>query len=83
MLSSVLRSEQAIKVNIQIMRIFTRFKDLLADNLNLYLEIGKVKKKIANQDQNIELVFSYLDEIIKKKEKSIKKIGFRRSDEGD
>ncbi len=83
MLSSVLRSEQAIKVNIQIMRIFTRFTDLLADNLNLYLEIEKVKKKIANQDQNIELVFSYLDEIIKKKEKSIKKIGFRRSDEGD
>lgn len=48
-----------------------------------YLEIEKIKKKIANQDQNIELVFSYLDEIIRKKEKSIKKIGFRRSDEGN
>ena len=83
MLSSVLRSERAIKVNIQIMRIFTRFKDLLADNLNLYLEIEKVKKKIANHDKNIELVFSYLDEIIKRKERPIKKIGFRRSDAGD
>ena len=83
MLSSVLRSERAIKVNIQIMRIFTRFKDLLADNLNLYLEIEKVKKKIANHDKNIELVFSYLDEIIRRKERPIKKIGFRRSDAGD
>ena len=83
MLSSVLRSKQAIKVNIQIMRIFTRFKELLADNLNLYLEIEEIKKKIANQDQNIELVFSYLDELIEKKKSSIKKIGFKRSIERD
>ena len=83
MLSSVLRSKQAIRVNIQIMRIFTRFKELLADNLNLYIEIEKIKKKIANQDQNIELVFSYLDELIEKKRRSIKKIGFRRSNERD
>lgn len=83
MLSSVLRSKQAIRVNIQIMRIFTRFKELLADNINLYLEIEKIKKKITIQDQNIELVFSYLDELIEKNKRSIKKIGFRRSDERD
>lgn len=83
MLSSVLRSKQAIKVNIQIMRIFTRFRELLADNLNLYLEIEEIKRKIASQDQNIELVFSYLDELIEKKEQSIRRIGFRRLDEDD
>ena len=83
MLSSVLRSKQAIKVNIQIMRIFTRFKELLADNLYIHLEIEKIKKKIANQDQSIELVFSYLDELIQKKKGPIQKIGFRRSDENN
>jgi hypothetical protein len=64
MLSSLLRSKQAIKVNIQIMRIFTRFRELLADNQNLHLEIEEIKDKIASQNQNIELVFSYLDELI-------------------
>ena len=83
MLSSVLRSKQAIKVNIQIMRIFTRFRELLADNLNLHLEIEEIKRKIASQDQNIELVFSYLDELIEKQEQSVRRIGFRRSDEDD
>lgn len=83
MLSSVLRSKQAIKVNIHIMRIFTRFRELLADNLNLHLEIEEIKRKIASQDQNIELVFSYLDELIEKKEKSIKRIGFRRLEEDE
>ena len=65
------------------MRIFTRFRELLADNLNLHLEIEEIKRKIASQDQNIELVFSYLDELIEKKEKSIKRIGFRRLEEDE
>ena len=83
MLSSVLRSKQAIKVNIQIMRIFTRFRELLADNLNIHLELEEIKRKIDSQDQNIELVFSYLDELIDKNEQSIRRIGFRRLDEDD
>ena len=83
MLSSVLRSKQAIKVNIQIMRMFIRFRELLADNLNLHLEIEEIKRNIVSQDQNIELVFSYLDELIEKKEQSKRRIGYRRPDEDD
>lgn len=81
MLSSVLRSKQAIKVNIQIMRIFTKVRQLLTDNLSVKLEIEEIKKKLANQDKNIELVFNYLDELIEKQEnpKPHKEIGFKRS----
>lgn len=81
MLSSVLRSKQAIKVNIQIMRIFTKVRQLLADNLSVKLEIEEIKKKLANQDKNIELVFNYLDELIEKQEnpKPQKQIGFKRN----
>lgn len=43
-------------------------REALADNLNLKLEIEKIKKKMNNQTKNIELVFSYLDELIEKKE---------------
>jgi hypothetical protein len=80
MLSSVLSSEKAIKVNIQIMRIFTKIRQLLTDNLKVRLDIEEIKKKLENQDKNIELVFSYLDELIEKQEnpKPRKQIGFKR-----
>ncbi len=83
MLSSVLNSKQAIHVNIQIMRIFTRMREMLTDTLSLKLDIEEIKKKLENQDKNIELVFSYLDELIEKKDNPDprKRVGFKRKDE--
>jgi hypothetical protein len=79
MLSSVLNSPKAINVNIQIMRIFIRFRQMLTDTLSLKLEIEEIKKKLQNQDKNIELVFSYLDELITRQEERAprRRIGFR------
>jgi len=79
MLSSVLNSDRAIAVNIKIIRIFTKMRDLLSDNLSLRLEIEDIKKKVNNHDKNIELVFSYLDELIEKKENGTErnKIGYK------
>ena len=80
MLSSVLNSEQAVKVNIHIIRVFTKMRDYLINNLNLSLEIELIKKKLTNQDKNIELVFSYLDELIDKQDNKVErtKIGFKK-----
>lgn len=63
MLSSVLNSPVSIRVNIQIIRVFTKIRQVLTDNLNLKLEIEEIKKKLSNQSKNIELVFNYLDEL--------------------
>jgi hypothetical protein len=82
MLSSVLSSPRAIQVNIQIMRIFARIRQMLTDNTELRLEVEQIKKKIASQSQNIELVFKYLDELLEKQDKPVKSrpsIGFRTS----
>jgi len=78
MLSGVLSSERAIIVNIQIMRAFTKMRSMLIDNLSIKLEIETIKKKLQNQDKNIELVFKYLDELIEKQEnpKPRRRIGF-------
>jgi hypothetical protein len=82
MLSSVLNSDKAIKVNIQIMRIFTKVRALITDNLTVKLEIEEIKKKLSNQDQNIELVFSYLDELMEKQEnpEPRRQIGYKRNE---
>ena len=81
MLSGVLNSERAIKVNIQIMRVFTKVREILMDNLSIRLEIEQIKKTLLNQDKNIELVFSYLDELMEKHDnpKPRKAIGFKTS----
>jgi hypothetical protein len=79
MLSSVLNSPTAIKVNIQIIRVFTKIREMLTDTLSMKLELEEIKKKLSNHTQNIELVFNYLDELIDKKEKTEprKKIGYK------
>ncbi len=68
MLSSVLNSEKAIQTNIQIMRIFTKVRQMLHDTTEMKLDIVQIQKKLENQGKNIELVFSYLDELTEKKE---------------
>jgi len=71
MLSSVLSSQTTIKVNIQIIRVFTKIRQMFTDNLSIKLEIEDIKKKLTSQNKNIELVFSYLDELLEKKENQI------------
>ncbi len=82
MLSSVLNGSRAINVNIQIIRIFTRIRQMLMDNTELRLEIEKIKTKLDNQGNNMELVFRYLDELIEKKSESKprKRIGYKPDD---
>jgi len=79
MLSGILKSDRAISVNIQIMRIFTKIRAMFADTLSLKLEIEEIRKKVQNQDKNIELVFSYLDELITKQENNPprRRIGYK------
>ena len=79
MLSSVLRSKRAIEVNIQIMLVFSKIREMLLDTLSMKLDIEEIKKRLANQDKNLELIFSYLDELIEKKENPAPRspIGFK------
>lgn len=67
MLSGILNSDRAIAFNIQIMRIFSKIRQLLFDNTDLRLDIEKIKNKLDNQDKNMEIVFRYLDELLEKK----------------
>ena len=80
MLSSVLNSERAISVNIRIIRIFTKMREIFFDNQRIKLEIQEIKKNLIDQNKNIELVFEYLDQLIEKKKnkKPRIKIGYKK-----
>jgi len=64
MISSVLGSETAIQVNIQIIRVFIKMKQLLIDNKDLYLKIEKIENKLAANDEDIQKIFSSLKELL-------------------
>jgi ORF6N domain len=81
MIASVLNSDKAIEVNIQIVRVFTEIRELLSSNLNLRLEVEKIKKKVDNQDKNIEVIFRYFDELLEQKAQPRKEIGYKISKE--
>lgn len=83
MLSGILNSDRAIAVNIQIMRIFTRIRQMFMDNTEIRLEIEKIKNKLDNQDKNMEIVFRYLDQLLEKQEQPNpprKRIGYKPDD---
>jgi len=73
MLSSVLNSERAIYVNIQIMRTFTKLKSLLATHKDLQKKIEEMEKKY---DQQFRVVFDAIRALITPPETKRKKIGF-------
>ena len=78
-LANVLKSKRATEMSIKIIEVFVSLRNFLTDNLNLKLEVEMIKKKLINQDKNIELVFSYLDELIDKQENPLErnKIGYK------
>ena len=79
MIASILNSEMAISINIQIVRVFTRVRQMLFDNTELRLALDQIRKKTDNNSRNIELVFQYLDDYIKnqKKQKPRKAVGYK------
>src|SRR5690349_6132799 len=77
MLSSILKSKRAREMNVAIMRAFVALRKLILSNAELRLELEHIRKKINNLDKNIELVFQYLDQLLEKKSKPRRLIGYR------
>jgi hypothetical protein len=73
MLSSVLNSDRAIQVNIQIMRTFTRLRNMLAAHKDLKHKIEAMEKKY---DENFQIVFEAIKQLLDEEEKPKVKIGY-------
>ncbi|GAB6058976.1 ORF6N domain-containing protein [Desulfonatronum parangueonense] len=73
MLSSVLNSELAIQVNIQIMRAFTKLRQMLATHEDLRRKIEEMESKY---DEQFQVVFEAIHQLLATEEKPERKIGF-------
>jgi len=86
MLASVLNSERAIQVNIQIVRIFTKMREMLTSHKKLLLKLEKIAHKLANHDDKILVIFEYLKKLDQAKHQMLeqqnrKRLGYKRKDE--
>ncbi|MCH8318133.1 MAG: ORF6N domain-containing protein, partial [Bacteroidetes bacterium] len=69
MLSSVLNSQRVIQVNIQIMRIYTRFREMLLTNKDLLLKMEQIEKEVSVNKKDIKTIFEMLNKFIETKQK--------------
>lgn len=77
MLSSILGSETAIQVNIQIIRVFTKMKQALLDNKEILLKVEKIEKKLIQHDEGLETIFKVLKKLLPQPEPTNREsIGF-------
>ncbi len=73
MLSSVLNSERAIQINIQIMRAFTQLRQLILDSTDLRREIEELRQ---DTDGKFRIIFQTLEQLLVEEVRPQKKIGF-------
>ncbi len=79
MLSSVLKSKSAVQVNIQIMRVFTKLREVMATHKDLARKIEdlerKFQEKFKEHDKKIILVFNAIKDLLADKEEAVKNRG--------
>lgn len=88
MLSSVLNSERAIEVNIQIIRIFTKMRELLSTHKDILIKLEAIENKLLNHDnlhkkneEEIQIIFEALKQLLEPPQEVRKRVGYRRKDE--
>jgi len=84
MLSSVLKSQRAIDVNIQIVRIFSKMRKLLMSHKELLNRVSNIELNLEDQSYEIRVLFDYLKNLmnekdLKKDQDSRSRIGYKQN----
>lgn len=89
-LSTVLKSKKAIMVNLQIMRVFNRMQKMLLNYKEVLLKIEKIEQQLLKQsartdkhEEEIQLIFKALKQLLALPEKQRKRIGYKISGSPD
>ena len=76
MLSSILNSERAIQVNIAIMRVFVKLREIISTHKELAYKLDELERKIERHDEEIRAVFEAIRQLMAPPEKPKRRIGF-------
>ena len=73
---NVLRSERAIEVNIAIMRVFVRLREMMGTHKELAFKLVELEERLEGQDEQIRSIFEAIRQLMTPPEPTKKKIGF-------
>ncbi len=77
MLSSVLRGQRAVQVNITVMRAFVRLREMVSAHKELAAKLAELERKVASHDGHIRSLFEAIRELMEPPDKSMPQIGFK------
>lgn len=77
MLANVLKTDNAIKVSIKIIEIFVKMREMLLTHKDILLRLEQLEKKVGQHDEQMELIFKYLKQLLIKPDKEVRKIGYK------
>ncbi|NTW33655.1 MAG: ORF6N domain-containing protein [Bacteroidetes bacterium] len=77
MLANILKSERAINASIYIIEVFVKLREMVLTHKDILLKLEQIEKKLTNHDEEIELIFNALKELIKPQTKERNKIGYK------
>jgi hypothetical protein len=81
MLSSVLNSDTAIQVNIKIIRIFTKLREMVLTHKDILLKLDQMEAQTWQNSEDIQMIFSALKQLIDPEHPPRRMIGFNVKDE--
>jgi phage regulator Rha-like protein len=78
MLASILNTERAIQVNIQLVRIFNKMRELIISHTELLSELNQIKDQLTDHDDKFILIFEYLKQFEESKQQHLEQLNRKR-----
>jgi len=78
MLASVLKSERAVQVNIQVVRIFAKMREMLTTHKDILERLRQLEQRLSGHDDKIILIFEYLKQLEQVRQQQDEQTGRRR-----
>ena len=80
MLSGVLNSKVAIKVNVRIIRIFIKLREMLLTHKDILLKLEQLEKDVTDNTKDIQIIFHHVKQLLNPPSPHRRKIGFIQDD---
>lgn len=80
MLSGILNSKVAIKVNVRIIRIFIKMREMMLTHKDILLKLEQLEKDVTNNTKDIQVIFQYVKQLLNPPSPPRRKIGFIQDD---
>ncbi len=77
MLSCVLNSKRAIIVNIKIIRVFTKLKEMVLTHKDILLKLEQMENQVLKNSKEIQMIFSALKQLLNPPQMARRKVGFK------